>query len=501
MDKSQNKSVFINIDRNSNNPLYRQIIVAVKNLIQEGILEKGQALPSSRKLAEKLGVNRTTVNRAYEELQALGFLSSRPGSYHRVQERRKDLEHTPDRKSLISWEDKVTDSAFRIHETFLQYYPEQSRTNRIIDDVVNISRLDLDPRLFPMKAFKECTNKVLFEDGAESLLYGSHSGYPPLRSLIAQRLRLHGISVTSEEILITNGAQQGLDLCLRIFSRQGTQVALETPTYANILPILRFMNAEVVGVPMTKDGMDLGVLENVLNQKQLSFVYTIPNFQNPTGITTSYEHRERLYSICLQHKIPIVEDGFEEDMKYFGKVALPIKSIDAANIVIYLGTFSKALFPGLRIGWIAADRACVSRLAAVKRFSDLTTSLFLQMILCEFLKRGHYDRQLRRLHRIFRKRMQVALSAIEEFYPSKISWTRPVGGYTIWVRMPKKIGENDLKELMLHHGVIVSPGGYYFPDKKASEYFRLSISCLDEQEIWEGIRRSGEALRSIFGEA
>ncbi len=491
--------MIINIDRNSHTPIYQQIINAIKELIQEGILEKGQTLPSSRKLAETLGVNRTTVNRAYEELQALGFLSSRPGSYHRVLERRKEAKYSPDRKSQISWDEKVTDSTLLIHETFLRYSPEQSKTKRVHDDVINISRLDLDHRLFPMKAFRECTNKVLFEDGAEALLYGNHAGYPLLRRLIAQRLRLHGISVTDKEILITNGAQQGLDLCLRIFARQGTQVAIETPTYANILPILGFTNAGVVGVPMRKNGMDLEVLEDVVNRTEIGFVYTIPNFQNPTGITTSHEHRERLYTLCLKHKIPLVEDGFEEDMKYFGKVALPIKSIDAANIVIYLGTFSKALFPGLRIGWIAADRDCISRLAAVKRFSDLTTSLFLQMIMCEFLKRGHYDRQLRRLHRIFRRRMQVALSAMEEYYPSKVFWTRPVGGYTIWVSMPKKIGENALKELMLQHGVVVSPGGYYFPEKKASKYYRLSISCLDEQEIREGIRRSGKALRTLFG--
>ena len=499
MEKLQSKSVIINIDRNSHNPLYQQVIDAIKNLIQQGTLEKGQTLPSSRKLAETLGLNRSTVNRAYEELQALGFLSSRPGSYHRVQERRKEAEHSSDRKSVISWDDKLTDPAFRIHETLLRFSPEQSGSDRICDDVINISRLDLDARLFPMKAFRECTNKVLFEDGAEALLYGNFLGYLPLRRLIAQRLRLHGISVSGEEILITNGAQQGLDLCLRIFSRQGTQVAIETPTYANILPILRFTNAKAVGIPMRRDGMDLTLLEDIVNRTKVSFVYTIPNFQNPTGITTSHEHRERLYTICLQHKIPIVEDGFEEDMKYFGKVALPIKSIDANNIVIYLGTFSKALFPGLRIGWIAADRDCISRLAAVKRFSDLTTSLFLQKIMSEFLKRGHYDRQLRRLHRIFRKRMQVALSAMEDHYPSRVFWTHPVGGYTIWVTMPKKIDENRLKDLMLQHGVAVSPGGYYFPEKKASEYFRLSISCLDEQEIREGIRRSGEALRTLLG--
>jgi len=185
-------------------------------------------------------------------------------------------------------------------------------------------------------------------------------------------------------------------------------------------------------------------------------------------------------------------------MKYFGKVALPIKSIDEKNIVFYLGTFSKALFPGLRIGWITADKECVQRIAAIKRFCDLSSSNLAQIVMHEFCMAGFYDRHLKRLHRIFRRRMEVALKTIKEFFPPGLSWTRPLGGYTLWVRMPKKLTETELYDLISPFGVSVSPGGYYFPKKAASEYFRISISPLNEEEIREGLTRLGKALHRYF---
>ena len=184
-------------------------------------------------------------------------------------------------------------------------------------------------------------------------------------------------------------------------------------------------------------------------------------------------------------------------MKYYGKVPLPIKSIDERNIVIYLGTFSKALFPGLRIGWITADKRCIDRITAIKRFSDLSSGNLVQMVLHEFLKKGYYDLQIRRLHRIFRKRMQVALKTMEECFPRTVSWTRPSGGYTIWVKIPKKLTEIELHEFMSEYSVIVSPGSYYFPKKRSSGYFRISIAKSNEEEIKKGVARLGKALNSL----
>jgi len=489
--------MLLKIDRLSTKPLYQQLIDGIKKFVDQGTIGINQPLPATRILAKKLGVNRSTVVRAYEELQALGYLKSRPGSYHRVQKRRKEVEYDPERTSLLDW-DKISNSQSRkLYKIFLRYSPERPQDIKIRNDAINISQLDLDPRLYPMKEFQRCVNHVLNDSGPDSLQYGAHKGYPPLRQLIARRLRLHGISVSGEEILITNGAQQAIDLLIRILSGPGEKIAVESPTYANVIPILQFSGAKILGIPMSKDGLDLNFLENVLNTERLSFVYTIPNFQNPTGITTSHSHREKLLNVCLRHKVPIVEDGFEEDMKYFGKVPLPIKSIDEKNIVIYLGTFSKALFPGLRIGWITADKGCINRATALKRFSDLTSGNLSQIILHEFLYRGYYDLHLKRLHRVFRKRMQVALQAMENCFPDTVTWTRPSGGYTIWVKMPLNLDEHQLHGFMARYGVVVSPGSYYFPNRLSSEYIRISIARIDEKEIREGISRLGEALHEL----
>lgn len=490
--------MFLNIDRKNTKPLYQQLIDQTKTLVDQGFLEPGEFVPSTRNLAKKLGINRSTVIRAYEELQALGYLSSRQGSYHRVQHRKKEVEYTEGRPSAISWEKACSSYANAIHRIFLQYHPERSkRFPSSPEDVINISELDLDSRLYPMTEFRQCINHVLHDMGAVSLEYGHHQGHIPLRRQIAKRLRLHGISVSEREILITNGAQQALDMIIRMLGGDGKRIAIESPTYAAILPLLKFNGVQTREIPMHAEGMDLKFLEKVLAKERISFVYTIPNFQNPTGITTSHAHRERLLNICLRHRVPIVEDGFEEDMKYFGKVPLPIKSIDEKNCVIYLGTFSKALFPGLRIGWITADRECISRLTAIKRFSDLGSSKLIQIVMAEFLNRGYYDRQLKRMHRAFRKRLQVALQTLDACFPPSVRWTRPAGGYTIWVKLRKRWDADQLQNHLGRFGVIVSPGSYYFPDTKQSEYFRLSIAKRNEQEIKEGISRLGRALHAM----
>jgi len=489
--------MLLKIDKSGSQPVYRQIIMEIKALIEQGVLEAGKPLPSTRTLAKKLGVNRSTVYQAYEELQALGHLESRPGSYNIVQRRQKEVAYNPERKSSISWEKASREEAKKIYETFLRYSPEISRFSKYKGKAISLAALDPDPRLFPIHEFRRCLNHVLRSSGTQSLEYGAHKGYRPLREYIAQRLRLHGISVSEEEILITNGAQQGIDLIARLLARPNKKVVVEAPTYANVIPLLEFNGMKILAVPVKYNGMDLAYLEKYLEKQEVSFVYTMPNFQNPTGTTTSHHHRERLLSLCLEHKVPIVEDGFEEDMKYFGKVPLPIKSIDEKNIVIYLGTFSKALFPGLRIGWITADKECIERLAAIKRFSDLSSGNLVQIVMHDFCRQGYYDLHLKRLHRVFRRRMQVALKTIEECFPKAVDWTRPMGGYTIWVKIPKKLTEAELHEFLNPYGVSVSPGVYYFPKETSSEYFRIAIARLNEEEIREGLLRLGKALQKL----
>ena len=489
--------MLINIDRTLAQPIYVQIIAGIKKLIDRGVIKEPQILSSTRHMARQLGVNRSTVIRAYEELCAQGYIESRPGSRYRVQERRKEVLYCAGRKSLISWEDKSNDEANRLYKTFLKFTPEGLKDHKRREGIINISELDLDRRIFPMPEFRRCINYVLHGDGSAYLEYGDHRGYSPLRQLIAQRLRLHGIAVSEEEILITNGAQQAIDLIIRMLSRPDAGVALEVPTYSIALPLFKFYGMKIFEVPMKPEGMDLNKLEEVLSSEKVSFVYTIPNCQNPTGVTSPHSQRERLLNICQKYGTCCVEDGFEEDMKYFGKVPLPVKSIDDKNIVLYIGTFSKALFPGLRIGWLTADKECISRLTAIKRFSDLGTGKLAQAALYEFLKRGYYDIQLKRMHRTFRKRMELALELMGRTFPDNVRWLSPTGGYTIWVRMPRKFYPENLYDYMASYGVIVSPGTYYFPEWKPSEYFRISIAKINEEEIQEGLKRLGRALKNL----
>jgi DNA-binding transcriptional MocR family regulator len=492
------KSLVIRIDRASRVPIKKQIVDEVKNLISHGLIKANTALPSSRALADKLGVSRYTVYQAYEELQVHGYLRSRQGSYNIVQKRRKEAPFDPERQSIIPWERACNESAEKLFRNYLKNLADiPTRTSKKDNSVINLTEMQLDPSLFPVQSFSRCLRHVLSNNGNEAMDFCSPEGNESLRDYIAQRLGLHGISTCPEEILITYGSQQALDLVMRLLCRRDKKVVVESPTYYNIIPLLQFYNAPVLGIPMKHDGLDLNQLENVLGKEPVSFVYTIPNFQNPTGLTTSHHHREKLLNVCMRHKVPILEDGFDEEMKYSGKLPLPIKSIDEKNIVIYLGTFSKILFPGLRIGWITADKDCIRRLTALKRYSDLRCGNLTQAALAFFCQQGYYDLHLKRLHRIFRNRLEVALKTMEECFPRTVSWTRPLGGYSIWVKMPRKMTPTQLYGLMSKYQVTISPGAYYFLQQSESEYFRLSIARVGAEEIREGIVRLGRALCNL----
>lgn len=488
--------LLLNIDRKSPTPVYRQVIEGIVTLIDDETLAVGDRLPPTRVLARSLGLNRFTLYRAYQELQALGYVESTPGSYTTVRGRMKLAPESTGEPSAIDWSRFSTSAANALYREFREFSPEYVAPSEK-DRVINLSRLDLDGRLFPVKDFQRAANHVLASNGAETLRYGSPYGWQPLREYIATRLRIHGVSASAKNVLVTNGAQQAIDLVFRLFGGPGRSVAVESPTYSIVLPLLRFTGCAIREVAMRDDGMDLERLEKILRSTRIAFVYTVPNFQNPTGITTSQEHRERLLSICERHGVPLVEDGFEEEMKYFGKAVLPIKSMDRRHVVIYIGTFSKVLFPGVRIGWLTAHDECIERLAAIHRFANLSTSSFTQAVLDRFCRDGCYDKHLKRLHRVFRRRMEAALDSMERHFPRGVTWTKPVGGYTIWVKTGVRLGDERLRDEMARYGVYVSPGRYFFASCGHTDNLRVSISALDEKEIVEGIRRLGALLDAV----
>jgi GntR family transcriptional regulator/MocR family aminotransferase len=492
-------SVLLKIDPRAQVPVFRQIMDQIIRLVDSESLRPGDRLPATRDMARRLSVSRATVYRAYQELWSLGYLESRPGAYSTVRRRPKVLATgLGSDPGVIPWERRssaVSEALYQAHRA------EEALLNPAVRaDLINFVPLSPDSRLFPTDAFRRAMNHVLARHGAELLQYGSPLGYHPLRAYIAERMRLHGVWTTPDQIMITTGAQNAIERLLRLLAPPGARVAFESPTYSRAMDIFRLAQVEMTGVPMTPRGMDLEALDAMAAQDPPALVYTIPNFHNPTGITTDQGHRERLLAICESYRIPLVEDGFEEEMKYFGKAVLPIKSMDQRGVVVYLGTFSKILFPGLRIGWIAADPGCIERLAPIQKALILSGNLLDQAALYRFCRLGEYDLHVNRMHRIYRRRMQTALKALKATFGSdrRIRWTEPCGGYTIWLRLEGlSQSEPEVLGVLRRHGVMLLPGSFHFHGAAQGVYFRLSIAHLDEATITEGIRRLALGLDAL----
>ncbi|MBN2519139.1 MAG: PLP-dependent aminotransferase family protein [Bacteroidales bacterium] len=487
--------LLIDINTQRRESLYKQVFNQLKEMIDKNILKPGDKLPSSRRFSEQLGVNRTTIYKAYQELWSLGYIESRPGSYSVVR-KRAEIVTIKDKikKQIIDWEGACTMQINHLLDELNKFKNIKAEAG-----IINFLPLSPDPDLMPVNEFRKCLNRAIKEKGNLLFQYGDPMGYKPLRELIVENMKQHSISVSVDEILITNGAQNAVELILKMLVKPGAKVFVESPTYSSVIPLFNFYNVKVISVPLKESGIDLKVLEKKLHEEKPALIYTMPNFQNPTGITTSQTHRERFLRLCEKYRVPIVEDAFEEEMKYFGKNILPIKSMDWNDIVLYIGTFSKVLFPGLRLGWIAASKECIERLCALKRIGDLPGNTLNQAALYLFYRSGYYNMHIKRLHRIYRKRMNTALKAAREYFPSeKFKYTKPNGGYTFWVEsLNKKINEDELINHIENYGVKVTPGRIFFPAGNNNSSFRISIAHLDEKQIEEGIIRIGKALKSL----
>lgn len=502
--------LLLNVDEKSSQPKYMQILEQVQQMIDTRILRPGEKLPSTRRLAEKLAIHRSTVSLAYQELWALGYIELKPGSRPRVRYRKQLATPADDKNTCrIDWADTASAAGNALYRTFQEFHSGRNRSES--GDLIDFSTLDMDFRLFNPDSFRSCLNRAMKKHGTKLLGYGNRRGFGPLRAYIARHLQRHGISVTPDEILLTSGSQQGIDLVFRMIASPGKAIAVEAPSYDYMLPLLRFWGLKALEIPVRQNGMDLAVLEEILKKERPALIYTMPNFHNPTGVSTSQEHRELLLSLAEKRGIPILEDGFEEEMKYFGREVLPIKSMDRRQVVIYCGTFSKVLFPGARIGWVAAGNDCIERLTAIRCYSEISSSMILHAGLHEFCLSGYYDRHIGRMHRVFRKRMQTAVKELyRHIKPEWAQWVEPNGGYLIWLKLSHipKISTSstspgngsgcDWNRLLMPFGVKAAPGHYFFCGNSMETYLRLSISTLNEEEIIEGVQRLADALTHIY---
>lgn len=472
----------LHIPQDASGPVYRRIADSIRVAIEEGRLAVGERLPAIRRLAGQLAVNRDTVAVAYEALAREGLVESTVGRGTFVRAHRPDAAAhaeppglTVDVERLLALEN--TRTRFGVGE-----------------NVVEMHTLVPDPALYPVDDFRRAVTRAASRGGADLLLYGEAQGHAGLRNVLAARFGAAGIDVGSDEIVLCHGASQGIALALRLFASSGDRIAVEVPTYHNVLAALAGLGLDPAPVPMTESGPDLAALERVLAEPDVKAFYTIPTFHNPMGITTNLMHRRALLDVARRVGKPVIEDAFEMDLRASGTPVAPLAALDDDGFVVLLHSFSKSLFPGIRVGSLVARGRAVDGLVALKHATDLSDAPLVQAAMAEFVENGAYERHLGRIRRELRVRHRAVDEALGVHLPKGTRWTRPEGGYQVWVELPFAIDTRDLLADASRAGVLFSPGAHFMPDGGASRCLRLTLARAGASQIAEGVRALGRVV-------
>ncbi len=356
------------------------------------------------------------------------------------------------------------------------------------------------PELFPVEEMKAVSVKVLEEAGRQALQYAPTEGFVPLRIKIAERLNnKYKTNLTFDNILITSGSQQGLDFSGKIFLNEGDAVLCESPTYLAAISAFKAYMPRFIEVPTDNGGMILEELEKILaSNDRVKLIYTIPDFQNPTGLTWSLERRAGMMEILKKYKIPLLEDNPYGELRFEGEMLPAIKSFDDEGLVIYLGTFSKTFCPGLRIGWVAAEQKILEKYIIVKQGADLHTGSLAQREIEKYMELYDLDGNIEKIRKVYKKRRDVMLAAMEKEFPEGVKFTYPLGGLFTWVELPCHMDARELLVKSLENNVAFVPGGSFFPNGGRENTLRLNYSNMPEERIVEGIRRLGKVIREFM---
>lgn len=363
--------------------------------------------------------------------------------------------------------------------------------------------------VFPIERVEEACKKVLKENPTAALQYGETEGYKPLREMIARNIGRYGIKAEAENVLITTGSQQALDLIGKLLINSGDRVLVEAPTYLGALQAFSVYGAQYVSVPCDEHGLRTDLLESHLRFGP-KFMYVLPNFQNPGGTTLSEERRHKLVALANKYGIPIVEDDPYGQLRYEGEHLTPLVVLDRKNAphdngyslgnVIYLSTFSKTLAPGLRLGWIVAPPEVIAKLVQLKQGADLHTSTFTQAVAYEVARDNFLDEHVKKIRNVYRERRDVMLQALAEYFPPDVKWTHPKGGLFLWVTLPEGMDASDLFHRALEQNVAFVPGDCFFApngqSQEANRHFRLNFSNARPEQIRDGIRRLSVAVEA-----
>lgn len=484
--------MIIPLDRRGARPVFRQIVDYLRRAIESGRLPPGTKLTPIRLFAKELGVNRETVADAYRELEALGLTESGVGRGTFVLgqaegNRRGGATPGPVRAFVPGLS--------RGAAATLAFPPIDYAADA---RAIHLERLVPDPSLYPVDEFRRALNHVLQRAGRALLDYGDPRGHEGLRRVIVERLAASGIEADADSLVVTSGSTQALSLVTRLFCDPGDGVAVEDPGYPGVYAALAAHGLRPVPIPVAADGVDLEALETVLSAGGVRLLYTMPTFHNPTGVSTSLEHRHRVLELAARYGIPILEDDFEKDLRVRGRAVPPLRALDGSGRVVYVGTFSKVLFPGVRVGWVLAGSRLLDAALALKRASDLASSHVIQAALAHFCRLGGYDRHVRRAGKELGRRLDKAHETLAAQLPEGSSVARPEGGLAVWVTLPDAVDTLALLPEAKRAGVVYAPGCIFHSDRRRSSSLRLSIAGANTEDIERGVRALAGVARNAL---
>ncbi|MDQ0339796.1 GntR family transcriptional regulator of abcA and norABC [Caldalkalibacillus uzonensis] len=472
-------------DRHSPIPLHKQIEEHLKEKIMRGEWTVGTKIPSQRALAKAFGVNRSTVVTALDELAAQGLLKGNSGGGTRV------VNHTWNLLASTPPPDWGTYVKSGMHQPNL---PTIQEINQAEYDphIIRLGTGELAPDLLPaehMQAiFQHLPKRTI------SLGYEQPKGDLFLREQLVKHLREIGIDTSPSSILIVSGGLQALQLISIGLLHRGSTVLLEKPSYLYSVRVFQSAGMKLLGVPLDKEGIQPAIVSRYKRQYHGALLYTIPSFHNPTGTLMTDLRRRELLKICTQERLPVIEDDVYRDLWLDAPPPPPLKACDQNGLVLYMGSMSKTLSPGLRIGWVVGPEPVIDRLADIKMQTDYGSSSLSQWAVAEWLASGLYAQHIQYVRKQLKLRREIALQALETHFREIAQWSKPQGGFYIWLKINVPVSIRDLFERALAEGILLNPGHLY--DRQSTQYLRLSYAYAPLQDLEDSLARLADLIKS-----
>ncbi len=462
----------IMLDSTNVQPYYIQIYQAIQNMILQGEVGEHSKLPPIRTLAQSLRVNNGTIVSAYKELEIKNLVYSKPGSGTYV----ADLEVLLEQKeTLYSLSLPATDETVSLD--FTGSSPE--------------------PDFFPLEAYKKLSDEILQKDGGYAFSNADAQGYKPLRDSLSYWLNKRSIWASADQIHITSGSQQALDIVSKALIRNGDVVAVESPVYPGALATISAKGAKILEIPLLADGLDMSQLEERARRYPIRFLYTMPCFQNPTGYTWTLRKKQQLLYLAKQYDFYILEDDFLSEFSFGSKNLQTLKELDTDNRVIYIKSIAKLLMPGMRLGFILAPEELNQQIRINKYLADLSTAGLSQRIIDLYLRREDWESAFKKMNDQYRAKYQLMIREIERHFPKEVTYVPPQGGFSFWFCLPEGKESKTLAERAMLLGIRINPGHIYFMNQTPSRYFRIAFGKVSSSQIRSGISLLGDLLKDI----